>query len=453
MTRQDTVLPVVVIGAGPVGLAAAANLVERELDFLVLEAGDAVGASVSEWGHIQMFSPWRYTIDEASARVLGEAWNRPDADRYPFGAEMVERYLTPLASVPAIAEKLMLGTKVVSVARRGMDRSQSLGRESTPFVVAAVGSAGPFEIEASAVIDASGTWQNPNPAVSTGLVDEASRDGSRTAFHAPDVLGADVSIYGGSSVAVVGSGHTAQNVLRHLVSLQTTGPATRITWLVRRRAVGSIYGGGAADELPERGALGSWVERAVHEGKIKLVTGFRTASVVESEESVLITSDTGEEIRVGQLVVATGARPDYSLASELRLDLDPVTEATRALGPLIDPNVHSCGNVEPHGHRELAHPERDFYTLGMKSYGRAPTFLLPTGYEQARSVVAALAGDMEAADAVFFDLPETGVCSGGPASEDLSEADSCCGPEPASVVESLPERVKVPVAVSTSGCC
>ncbi len=446
-----TALPVVVIGAGPVGLAAAANLVEREMDFLILEVGDAVGASVSQWGHIQMFSPWRYTIDDASARLLGAGWDRPESDEYPFGAEMVERYLAPLAAVPAIASRLKLGVEVVSVARKGMDRSQSRGRDSTPFVVAAVNSEGPIQIEASAVIDASGTWQNPNPAISTGLIGDAPETSSPIAFHAPDVMGVKRSTYAGSSVAVVGSGHTAQNVLRNLASLQATEPATRITWLVRRKTAGSLFGGGAADELPERGALGSWVRRAVSEGKIRLVTGFRTASVSESEDSVIVTSDTGEEIRADRLVVSTGARPDYSLASELRIDLDPVTEATRALGPLIDPNVHSCGSVEPHGHRELAHPEPNFYTVGMKSYGRAPTFLLPTGYEQARSVVAALAGDMEAADQVFFDLPETGVCSGGPASIDLGETDSCCGPERAAVEES--RRVKVPVAVGSSGCC
>ena len=47
----------------------------------------------------------------------------------------------------------------------------------------------------------------------------------------------------------------------------------------------------------------------------------------------------------------------------------------------------------------------------MKSYGRAPTFLLATGYEQVRSIAAALAGDWTAARDVQLDLPETGVCS------------------------------------------
>ena len=95
---------------------------------------------------------------------------------------------------------------------------------------------------------------------------------------------------------------------------------------------------------------------------------------------------------VDRIIAATGQRPDVSLTRELRLDLDPWLESARALGPLIDPNEHSCGSVPPHGHRELAHPEASFYTAGIKSYGRAPTFLLLTGYEQARSIAAAIAG-------------------------------------------------------------
>ena len=122
-----------------------------------------------------------------------------------------------------------------------------------------------------------------------------------------------------------------------------------------------------------------------------------------------------------RIVVATGQRPDLDLTRELRLDLDPWLESTRVLGPMIDPNLHSCGSVPPHGHRELAHPEIGFYTVGIKSYGRAPIFLMLTGYEQARSVVAALTGDTAAADDVRLELPETGVCSVSSA-----PAQDCC---------------------------
>ena len=126
---------------------------------------------------------------------------------------------------------------------------------------------------------------------------------------------------------------------------------------------------------------------------------------------------------------------------ELRLDLDPAVESSRALAPLIDPNLHSCGTVRPHGEAELRQPEKYFYIVGMKSYGRAPTFLLATGYEQVRSVVAALAGDWQAARAVRLNLPETGVCI-----TDFADDAECCGapaaccPPAAVAIDEIPVR-------------
>ena len=135
--------------------------------------------------------------------------------------------------------------------------------------------------------------------------------------------------------------------------------------------------------------------------------------------------------------MATGQRPDLTMTRELRLELDPWLESVKALGPMIDPNLHSCGSVEPHGYRELAHPEPDFYTIGVKSYGRAPTFLLLTGYEQARSVAAAIAGDLTAAESVQLVLPDTGVCQVPVEIVDASAQGCCGGPPP----------------VRTEGCC
>ena len=100
------------------------------------------------------------------------------------------------------------------------------------------------------------------------------------------------------------------------------------------------------------------------------------------------------------------------------------------LGPLIDPEFHACGSVEPHGERVLAHPETNIYIVGIESYGRAPTFLMATGYEQVRSIAAALAGDRKAADAVHLELPETGVCTtdlGGSCDAPAPAGDACCG--------------------------
>ena len=159
------------------------------------------------------------------------------------------------------------------------------------------------------------------------------------------------------------------------------------------------------------------------------------AKVAPADGKLVLESGDGRRIEgIDEIVAATGQRPDLSPLRELRLKLDPWLECTEALGPLIDPNLHSCGTVRPHGVRELAHAEPGFYTVGMKSYGRAPTFLMATGYEQVRSIAVFLAGDVEAAHDVRLDLPETGVCSSNLGSEPLTETAGCCGgPVPAGV--------------------
>ncbi|MER7204078.1 flavoprotein, partial [Streptomyces sp. NPDC000188] len=187
------------------------------------------------------------------------------------------------------------------------------------------------------------------------------------------------------------------------------------------------------------------------------VTGFRTEAVERDADGRLIL--VGEDSRrldpVDEVIVLTGLRPDLSFLSELRLGLDERLQAPVELAPLIDPNQHSCGTVYPHGHRELSHPEQDIYLVGMKSYGRAPTFLAMTGYEQVRSVVAAIAGDTESADHVELTLPETGVCGGAglfddPAAEQ-SEGGGCCAPAPAVVQISVGAGAALTVEESSSG--
>ncbi|MDH6464604.1 cation diffusion facilitator CzcD-associated flavoprotein CzcO [Micromonospora sp. A200] len=424
-------LPVVVIGAGPVGLAAAANLHERGIAFTVLEAGDSAGAAVRQWGHVRVFSPWRYNIDPAARRLLDDAgWVGPDLEALPTGAELAADYLQPLAELPQLKPHLRYGARVEAISRLGLDRLRTAGREHTPFLIRL---AGGDEVLARAVIDASGTWGTPNVLGAAGL--PARGEATVAAFleHAlPDVLGTDRDRFAGRRTLVVGAGHSAANTLLSLAELAAGEPGTEVTWAIRTGSPARTYGGGDADALPARGALGSRLRAHVDAGRIRLLTGFSVHTLAPTDGRVRVVvrhADGGEEsITVDRIVAATGFRPDHSIASELRLDLDPVMGATRALAPLIDPNEHSCGTVPPHGVDELSHPEVGYYAVGMKSYGRAPTFLMATGYEQVRSVVAALAGDWDAARDVQLDLPETGVCNSNPA--DSATGDSCCGPAP-----------------------
>ncbi|MEU3976937.1 NAD(P)-binding domain-containing protein [Streptomyces bacillaris] len=434
-------LPVVVIGAGPTGLAAAAHLVGRGLVPLVLEAGSAAGGAVREWAHVRLFSPWGEVLDPAAEKLLAPTgWTRPDPTAYPSGGDWAEQYLQPLADV--LGDRVRLGTRVTGVSRAGRDRIVDADRELQPFVVHFTHADGREDrVTARAVIDASGTWGTPGPAGASGLPalgEKAAAD--RIVYRVPDLGSPAVRArYAGRRTAVIGSGASAFTALAELARLakSTDGAGTESVWVLRRAISGSTFGGGGADQLPERGALGLAAKAAVDDGHAQAVTGFRTEAIERTPDGrVVLVGEDGRRLDpVDEVIVLTGFRPDLSFLGELRLGLDERLQAPAALAPLIDPNQHSCGTVYPHGHRELSHPEPGIHLVGMKSYGRAPTFLAMTGYEQVRSVVAALAGDVEAADRVELTLPETGVCGGAGLFDDPdaapADSGSCCtAPEP-----------------------
>jgi hypothetical protein len=323
---------------------------------------------------------------------------------------------------------------VVAVARAGLDKLKSTGRDAAPFEVRVRSAAGEETVLVRAVIDASGTYGTPNPLGASGLPAIGEVDARDRIFYGiPDVLMLDRCRYAGRTTLVVGSGHSAFNVLLDLAELARSAPGTMIVWAVRRAEAGAMYGGGAADALPARGDLGERLRALVETRQVRFVTGFRTAAVRAEGERVTVIGADGRALGpVDEIVAVTGFRPDLAMLGELRLDLDPVVESPRALASFIDPNVHSCGTVPPHGADELRHPERGFYVVGMKSYGRAPTFLMLTGYEQVRSVVAEIAGDVDAAHRVELSLPATGVCSSTPA-----PTTSACSTTPAVVASAV----------------
>jgi thioredoxin reductase len=406
--------PVIVIGAGPTGLAAAAHLRARDIPAVVLEAGPCAGAAVREWAHIRLFSPWRELVDAVAESLLRTTgWRPPDPDAYPTGGEWAGVYLQPLADALGVVR---YNVRVTGVAKRGRDLLVDASRETETFTVHALRKDGGEEaIVARAVLDASGTWSGANPLGGDGVpaIGEAA-NADRIVYRVPDFGDTEVSArYAGRHVVVAGTGASAKTALIGLVRLAAESPSTRVTWLVRRATAVNAFGS-ADDELQKRGELGDEAKSAVETGPVTTRTSFRTASVSADDDGTLtIESVDGQRVDdVDEVIALTGFRPDLSFLSEVRLALDSVLQAPTSLAPMIDPNVHSCGTVEPHGATVLAHPEAGFYLVGMKSYGRAPSFLTLTGYEQARSVVAEIAGDHEAAARVELVLPDTGVCGG-----------------------------------------
>ncbi|MGW7439475.1 NAD(P)-binding domain-containing protein [Streptomyces sp. NPDC054849] len=448
-----TELPVVVIGAGPAGLAAAAHLVDRGIEPLVLEAGSTAGAAVREWAHVRLFSTWGEVVDPAAEKLLAPTgWVKPDPATYPSGGDWAELYLQPLADV--LGEQVRYDAKVTGVSRTGRDRIVDADREAQPFVINyETGDGDEQRVWARAVIDASGTWATPGPAGGSGLAalgEKAASD--RITYRVPDLKDPAVRArYAGKRTAVIGSGASAFTALAYLADLAKDEPGTHSVWILRRGISGSTFGGGASDQLPARGALGLAAKAAVDNGYADAVTGFRTGAVERDGDRLVLVSEEGRRLDpVDEVIVLTGLRPDLSYVSELRLGLDERLQAPLELAPLIDPNQHSCGTVYPHGVNELSHPEKDVYLVGMKSYGRSTAFLAMTGYEQVRSIAAALAGDREAAERVELTLPETGVCGGAglfdqPEVAEAAEATGggCCA---------APSTLTIGAPASSGGC-
>lgn len=450
---QNNNLPIAIIGGGPVGLAAAAHLTKQNLPFIVFETGNSVGQNILSWSHVRVFSPWKYNIDHVAKELLEQTnWLAPDEEDLPTGKELVEQYFRPLANLPQIKPYVHLNSKVLSIGRKGLDKMKTGGRNNRPFSIKVKESNIIKYYDAKAVIDATGTWNQPNPIGSGGVFAEGEQELSEYIFYGiPNVKKDHLEKYKNKNIVVVGGGHSAINVLLDLADIQKDYPQTQLNWVLRKDTIDKVYGGKKEDALEARGALGIRIEQLVNGGKLNVYTPFHILKLTKKEDGIQIIGDHNDEIeainQIDQIISNTGSRPNLEMIREVRIDLDASLESVFDLAELIDPNIHSCGSVRPHGEKELRHPEKDFYIVGSKSYGRAPTFLMTTGYEQVRSVIAYLVGNKEAAERVELNLPETGVCSTDFVTNEIGSANDCCSSEPTS------EGVEISNSnCETSGC-
>lgn len=412
-------LPVAVVGAGPVGMAAAAHLIKRNIPFILFESGSDVGGNITSWAHVNMFSPWKYNLDKAAKELLvAAAWEHPPDDQVHNGQEFLDLYLRPLASLPEMKPHIHLNSKVVAIGRKNMDKMKDKNRENVPFVIRVKQDEEYTLFEAKAVIDASGSWLNPNPLGSGGNFAIGELENASHIFYGiPDASKNFEDHYSNQKIAVIGAGHSAINTIFELEKIKDKFPETEINWVLRKQNLKDVYGGQADDQLAARGELGIKIEQLVTSGEVNVYMPFQIEEVRKVGSKLALIGYQNDRRAmlppIDEIICNTGSRPDFSFLGEVRLSISSSVESSVAIADLIDPNLHSCGSVRPHGELELKHAEKGFYIVGVKSYGRAPTFLMATGYEQVRSVVAALDGDMEAARNVELELPETGVCNSG----------------------------------------
>ncbi|MCK5920644.1 MAG: NAD(P)-binding domain-containing protein, partial [Methylococcales bacterium] len=346
--NQTENLPVAVIGAGAVGLAAAAHLLERGETPLVFEMTASVAGNVRQWAHVRLFSPWEYTLDSASVALLEKTgWQAPPITDLPTGGDLITKYLEPLAATPDLNPHLHFNSRVVGVSRQRIDKLMNEARDEMPFLLQVVEKGVPKRYLAKAVIDASGVWSSPNPVGSAGMPALGEQENQANIHYGiPDIKGKHYEEYAGKTVAVVGGGHSAINALLDLGSIQKNAQTTHLLWILRKKNVSDTYGGQENDALPARGLLGQRKEAMVNAGTLQIHTPFYTTQIETSGDGVMLIGDTpdGEKrLYADKIIAATGARPDFSFLREIRLGLDASVESPAALAPLIDPNLHSCG--------------------------------------------------------------------------------------------------------------
>ena len=128
---------ILILGAGPTGLAAGLAAAEAGLDFTIFEMADGPAANVRSWGHVRSFTPWSMNVSVRARTQLAEAGIPvPDGDHRPTGHELVRDLLRPIAELPELAPLIRYETRVLESARDGLLKNDEIGtaqRGETPF--------------------------------------------------------------------------------------------------------------------------------------------------------------------------------------------------------------------------------------------------------------------------------------------------------------------------------
>lgn len=382
-----------VCGAGPVGLEAALYGARLGYDVQVYER-DQIGGNVRSWGHVRLFSPWSMNVSPLARRALEEAGSPVPHEGCPLGAELVERYLEPLARLPELAGRVATATRVVAISRGACLKGEALRspeRCAGPFELLIEDAAGERVVEADLVIDACGIYGNHNWLGPGGAPVPGERTAPGISYRLEDYRGAGRDVYAGRRVLVVGAGYSAATAIRDLAALAAEEPGTHLTWATRgpgSRPVPEIPG----DPLAERARLAREANALAASGAVAHLPGARIRSIVRSDGELRVAIEGPHggttPLPVDRIVALVGYRPDLETSRELHVQACWATEGSMKLAACLlsgaGPGGGDCLSQASPGPESLAMPEPGFLWLGHKSYGRNPAFLMRLGHEQVR---------------------------------------------------------------------
>jgi hypothetical protein len=383
----------IVIGGGPIGLAAALGAVRRGLDVTVLEQGE-VGASIRRWGPTRFFSPLAMNLPPGAAEVLAE--KLPPDEAILTGPEFVDAVLSPLAACAALAGRVRTNHRVLAVGRTGFTRCDYAGhpiRSERGFRLLVDTPDGEVWLEGDAVIDASGVYGLPAAIGAGGVPAPGERALAARLIRDLGELENRIDALAGQKVLLIGHGHSAANAIVRLAELAAESPTSRVVWATRsfnRRPCIEV----ASDPLPERNRIVARANEIAAQPPAWLQVERRAPveSIVEEGEALRVRLGGDRAVTVDEIVGLTGYRPDLSFLSELALEIAPVTEGSAKLARALA-HVADCLSAPAVSAADLESGESGFYFAGAKSYGRSRTFLLSNGYQQIQEILSGLQGD------------------------------------------------------------
>lgn len=388
-----------ILGAGPTGLEAALAAAGGGFPFTVYEVAPSVAGNVRAWGHVRLFTPWEMNVSPRMRRHLGAAGiETPESAECPTGRELAERLFEPLAGLPEIAPHLRLGTRVLGIGREGLLKHEEIAtaeRGRRRFRLLLADDDGREWTEtADLVIDATGTWGNPNTLGDAGIPAPGERtfDGE-IRRDIPD-FAREAAEWAGKSVLLAGAGHSAQTAARELARLAQAAPDTQVVWVLRNPE--PSWGTHPGDPLPERAGLAA-TAATLAAGASSAVEVRRGAAVDEISKPngrfrVVLRNGSGlETVEVERILSLTGYVGDHEIYRQLQVhECYATCGPIKLSGALLGAGSSDCLTQTSHGADTLTNPEPGFFILGSKSYGRNNTFLMRIGWDQVEEVFGLL---------------------------------------------------------------